>query len=442
METEHTPSEKSGKIFCKCPECKGQFFISPEMLENKLLCPHCNTDVSSSFHGGMQNDHQPEPSKSQLPPPKKEKIHLARRISTPRVNARDITFEDRQQSFIPAPKESPPDKVRLKKHHLNQEKSSMPTFFLVLGSLAMLTIAGVFYYKILNLPDITKLEDPVSSLLIDTEEESQNTEIPPVPPDETFDLNQNILPLDKENRQDFMKRQIISKYDLETALDNIKKFCAASTDDEKAKYVYASEDTIRPMKEWTQKKGLSDLSEPVPFNIVDARVIGKIMVTTVSMGNNNIKTAYFLYDDKLKTWLLDWFSWVQYQEKSFEELMKERPETPVAVRVNIGMAANYEAPFESTEKPSNYEGKEYINIDLRFDDSKTLRGYIDRRSELAVGITKELMSGPIPAMVTISFPPKSSGAKPDQVVILNLVRIGWLGDAAQRTYLESIRTSR
>lgn len=441
METEPPSSEKQRKIFCKCPQCKGEFIISSEMLESKLLCPHCKSDVTDFIRQSQnqnQNDDDQDTPKTQLPPPRKEKIHLSRKISRPVSQNQRDAFEDRDHTFVPADKETKIDKVRLKKH-INQEKSSLPTFFLILGAIGMLAIAGVFYYKIIKLPDITKLEDPVSSLLIDNEDQIIPSEISAMsaPGENDIDTDQNIIPLNNSAGQDFLKRQIINKQDLDTCLENLQKFCKASTAEEKSKYVFASEETITPMNHWAKQMKLDDLSEQPPLNIVNARLMGKLIIATVALGNNTPKTAYFLYDDQLKTWLLDWFSWVQYQKMTYEELMRERPQSPVLIRVNIGMAANYQSPFDAAAQPDSYQGKSYVNIDLRFDDSKTLRGYVDRSNELSIAITKNLMSGTVPAIISVSFPPESSGAKPDQVIISDIIRIGWLGDAAQETYIES-----
>lgn len=435
------PSDNEKKINCKCGHCGGQFLVSSDMLNSKLLCPHCKEEVKEPID--MDSADSAQPAKTQLPPPKKEKFTPTRRPA-PAAPQEKLRYEERPHSFVAAEPEPEFDKTRLKRY-VKEDKGSMTSFFLVLGALGMLTIAGVFYYKTIDLPDITDTNITAESLLVDNE--SKNTS--------SYQETSFSVPVDLMERDDHpapsddpileaTREQVFQKGDLEKALTTIKQFSAAKTVEELMQYVYAPQETLEPMKKWFERAGNADQESPKPVHILNARLIGKIMIANITFDDNSIRTANLLYDESRETWLLDWFSWEQYEEMTYDEIIAKRPTNPVVVRVHMGMAANYEKPFLSSPEEGNYKGAAYINVDLRYDDSHSLRGYINRHDELSAQITKELMIGSLPVTIAISFPEAQSGAKPDQVIITRLIRIGWLGDAAYKAneqYIKSMSPS-
>lgn len=430
-------------IFCKCPHCMGQFTIAPGMLESKLLCPHCREQIDRPEETVLETASPKDESRINLPAPKKEKFTPTRRSapSAPKELSKDsVKFEDKVPEFVAVNPEIEYDKTRLKRY-ADKEKGGLLNFFLILGALAMLTIAGVLYYLTVNLPDVGDPKAAAEDLLVDHEgKESTFYQSAYEIPEEMLDTESGIYSGEEDPILKLVRGEVFQPGDLDSALQTIKQYCAGESVDERIKHVYAPEETLGPMKVDSARHAPGATGGPKPVQISNARLVGKVMVTNIVFDDNSMKSANFLQEEGGSRWLLEWFSWSQYQEMTYGELMEKRPRKPVTVRVYVGMAANYERPFESAGKETNYERKSYINVDVRFDDTHSLRGYADRHEQLSADLTRELLMGNIPVTVSIQFPDRKSEAKPDQVIITKLVRTGWLGDKAYRFAQENLES--
>lgn len=438
---DNTPPEK---IFCKCPHCMGQFTIAPDMLESTLLCPHCREQIEhpeETVRSEPAPSELPDESRIHLPPPRKEKFTPARRAAPERkeLPKESVKFEDKVPEFVAVNPEIEYDKVRLKRY-ADGEKSGLLNFFLILGSLAMLVIAGVFYYLTLNLPDVGDPRAAAEDLLVDHEgEESTFYQSAYEIPEDMLDADSANYSGEEDPILKLVRGEVFQPGDLDSALETVKQYCAADSVEERIRHVYAPEETLGPMT-IDSRRPTAEKPGPKPVQISNARLVGKVMVTNIVFDDNTMKPANFLQDEDGSRWLLEWFSWSQYQEMTYDELMEKKPRKPVTVRVYLGMSANYERPFESAGKPTNYEQKSYINVDVRFDDMRSLRGYADRHDKLSADLTRELLMGTIPVTISIAFPDRKSEAKPDQIIITRLVRTGWLGDKAYRFAKENLES--
>ncbi len=433
-----SPADKNEKTAFACPQCNGQFMVTPEMLNTRLLCPHCRQEIKAPAEV-IETPKVPVPPAKSLPP-QKNKFVASKKVTRKaeeeeipapapkkgKIKGEEFKFDDKIQSFVPKGPEPELDQKRLKIY--NKNKSGMLTFLLMLGAFAFLSISGVYIYKAVKIPEISDEEIDPGSLLVDNEHKEGGYI-------HTVEFATNIFNEKVEYQEDdpllkVLKVPSFEEGDLANAFQTLLDFSNASTVDEQIKYVFAPEDTAGPLKIQNERdKDLAD-KKPKPVQFMDARLAGSMMVANVAMNDNSTKQAVFIKSQGDIPWRLEWFSWSQYQEMTYDELLEKRPTYPVQVRVFMGISADYEKPFEAEPRETNYLKRIYTNVELTFAPLKRLRGYVDRHDMLAADLTQRLMLGTATGTVSIKFPAPRSGARQDQVIIVKYDWPGWMGEKA------------
>jgi DNA-directed RNA polymerase subunit RPC12/RpoP len=198
----------------------------------------------------------------------------------------------------------------------------------------------------------------------------------------------------------------------------IRKFLQARTPDEMLLHVRQTphiKDRVLAyyQKHSFQMPGFSKIDD----ESVDLSTDGKMFTASV-VTNVFSKTGIAVLEED-HGYLVDWESWVGWSEMSFEELMKEKPTTPVELRVSV-------------------ESENYYNFDFPPEDERLwqsyrlvapdgvlfLHGYVKKASDLDNDLRLSPDQTVKNVILRIKYPEKSTNQK--QVLIDSIVADGWL----------------
>lgn len=198
----------------------------------------------------------------------------------------------------------------------------------------------------------------------------------------------------------------------------IKKFLEARTPDEMMPHVRRSaflKDRVLSyyQKHAFQMHGFSQIDDET----VDLSTDGKLF--SASVVHNDFSKSGIVVVREDDGYLVDWESWVGWSEKSFEELMKQKPTSPVETRVRVESENYYNFDF-----PPDVERLWQSYRLVAPDGVMYLHGYVEKASELDNAL--RLSPDETSKNVILRIKYRENSTTQNQVLIDSIVADGWL----------------
>ncbi|NWK56380.1 hypothetical protein HW115_12220 [Verrucomicrobiaceae bacterium N1E253] len=413
----HSTQQKRTWAGYACPVCRFVFRVPKGHAGKGVICPACRHLLNLPRGGELSQPADPISPEMAAPVAaeprnKKENLPIAARSFADVDAAPAVKPEKRRHSS------SAHRKVRRKKATSEREPSwdqarsssssagASSLLWVVGGSVLGLGVVAIGAWLVMANLSVRKEKSGGGITQVD----QGNMETP------DNEINVTMTP-DELKAQREIEESVNTGMDvMEAAEKVVRDFLTAESSAELEKLVRTPGVTVPRMRAWYaqhawQSPGVKDVGYGGGVTVK-----GVMASMSVRLGDYSIR--HIAVERTPDGYLVDWESWVAWTEVRWPDVFKQKPVSPIELRVTCYPDSYYNRMFRDDQK--------WLVVRMEYPDAdRALYGYIDRQTSTLTSLLGDLKSGrALPATLKVKFPEGS--VADNQVEIVDYIQNGWV----------------